>query len=332
MIDQIFEFEGVDDFNIHFTRLHNYLMFIDIKANTLKLFLHYARICMLPNKQVTASDDTIAEMAGMSAKTVSRCRKELVSSGLIQVTEQVGKPYVIKINFTALRKANECFWDTHDFMGQEILSTPDKSSEGVGQKFRGTPDKSSDKELIEKNEDNKNSSLTPQGVGVDFLVSRSGTVHQNAKGKPLCGSSGKHFTESNEGEISCKLCLRKLGLLETKRDFIKDWAATHIFGVDPENVPTSLGFLIGDWRNGIVEVHKTYGTEPGLRYLELWQDWYNDNSDGAEYPQERKKIVKSYTRWYEMMKNRKASPNGNGTPPQGDVSTYRNQPKAWETS
>jgi hypothetical protein len=53
MTDQLYEFEAIDDFDKHFTRLHNYLMFLDIKANSLKLFMHYARFCNMKNHQAT---------------------------------------------------------------------------------------------------------------------------------------------------------------------------------------------------------------------------------------------------------------------------------------
>jgi hypothetical protein len=84
-----------------------------------------------------ASDETFARMANMGVSTVSRCRKELIKHGLILVTERVGEPYIIRINFYKLRKANEQFWDTHDIMGLPNTPTPVKMNEGVGQNERG---------------------------------------------------------------------------------------------------------------------------------------------------------------------------------------------------
>jgi len=87
-----------------------------------------------------------------------------------------------------------------------------------------------------------------------------------------------------------------------KRDIIKDWVAKHIFDVDPDTVPKDLGFLVGNWRNAVVAVHKTKGTDCTLKHLNAWRAWYDETYPDIDYPQDRKKVSKSYTRWYDMMK------------------------------
>jgi hypothetical protein len=82
-----------------------------------------------------------------------------------------------------------------------------------------------------------------------------------------------------------------------KRDPIKDWVAQKIFKLDPLKVPKSMGFMIGNWRNEVMEVHRLYKTECTVDLLDAFlSDWQTNKS--YDMPKSKGKVSAHYGAWY----------------------------------
>lgn len=89
---------------------------------------------------------------------------------------------------------------------------------------------------------------------------------------------------------------------EKPLDPIIVWAAKHVFEVDPRKTTKSVKFMIGNWRNGIKEVHKLHDTDASTIYLDMWKEYYLKDNDNVSLPRDRKKLEAQYSKWYDHMK------------------------------
>jgi hypothetical protein len=89
---------------------------------------------------------------------------------------------------------------------------------------------------------------------------------------------------------------------EKPLDPIDVWAAKHVFEVDPRKTTKSVKFMIGNWRNGIKEVHKLHDTDASTIYLDMWKEYYLETNDGVPLPRNREKLEAHYSKWYDHMK------------------------------
>lgn len=88
--------------------------------------------------------------------------------------------------------------------------------------------------------------------------------------------------------------------------WIKRWVAINIWNLKDGKVPKHLGYMVGNWGNAVVAVHKEYGTTCEEAHLEAFKKWWNDNKDGINYPESRQKVERHYTEFYEYMLAKKA--------------------------
>lgn len=156
---------------------------------------------------------------------------------------------------------------------------------------------------------NKETLLSPTGDDPQFLVARTGTIHSNRKGSPLCGASSKKgFTSTLEGDVTCKSCLKKMGRVESKRDPVIDWVAQHLLGANELEAFKGWSFA-SQLKKQIVKVHQSYpgASEPTTDHLDLFKNWYlNEKYKNKNWslPRKEETVYIEYNTFFGEMRKR----------------------------